>query len=205
MNLYRGQLVGLSAIGQVNPPYRHLGLQRLGDLVGCATPRRIPIQQQDEALEMTGEQMRLASRESRSHQRDHVAMAGLVELDGVEEAFHQDGAIFPGVDGAMEVKQGLRFPKAGWEPVFGWLAGEGTASVGDQLAAGVVDGDHQPARQEAGTAIQSYAEEVCSGRRDSALSEIGMLTVDVVKPEAQGRIGGEGKSGSGMVRGNQTT
>ena len=93
MNLYRGQLVGLSAIGQVNPPYRHLGLQRLGDLVGCATPRRIPIQQQDEALEMTGEQMRLASRESRSHQCDHVAMAGLVDFHGVEEAFHQDGVV----------------------------------------------------------------------------------------------------------------
>ena len=43
MDLRRTHLVGLSAIGQVNPVYRHLGLQRLGDLVGCVTPRRVPI------------------------------------------------------------------------------------------------------------------------------------------------------------------
>jgi hypothetical protein len=54
MDLRWTQLVGLSAIGQVHPVYRHLGLQRWGDLVGCVTPRRVPIQQQDEALEMTG-------------------------------------------------------------------------------------------------------------------------------------------------------
>src|SRR5215469_9081709 len=114
-------------------------------------------------------------------------MTGLVDLHGVEEAFHQDGAVFPGVDRAMKVKQDLRFPKVGRESVFGWFAGDGTAGVGDLLAPVVVDGDHQPARKEAGTSIESYAEGVGCGRRDSALREIGMPAVDVVKPETQGR------------------
>ena len=89
----------------------------------------------------------------------------------------------------MEVKQDLRFPEAGREPVFGWFAGEGTAGVGDQLAGVVVDGDHQPARQEAGTSIESYAEGVGGGRRNFALSEIRMRAVDLLQSEAQGRIG----------------
>ena len=88
---FGGELVGLNAIGQMNHAKRNIGPELGGHASGSAPPGGVAIEHQNHAPEMIEQSALLRWVQCRAHQR-HGGYAGLMQLQTVEETFHEDGS-----------------------------------------------------------------------------------------------------------------
>src|SRR5260370_26306998 len=101
-------------------------------------PARLgPIEQECDAGEAAQQKFRLALRESRSHQRQHPRMAGLMHLQRIEKSFHYDHLVAARLDRPIEVEQHLRFSETGGETVLWFRPGCPAPPLGNPPAPGV--------------------------------------------------------------------
>src|SRR5713226_1315955 len=151
--------------------------------------RLVPIEQECDAGEAAQQKFRLALRESRSHQRQHPRMAGLMHLQRIEKSFHYDHLVAARLDRPIEVEQHLRFSETGGKTVLGFWPVDRAPRIGNQPALLVANRDHATAGQEARAKIHPHAKPLCRGRRDAALREIRMPGVNPLQGKTQRAIG----------------
>jgi hypothetical protein len=148
----------------------------------------ISIEHKNRVIEVVCQQVGLLVRERRSHECHNGRIASLMDLKGVEEAFHDDDAAVVGSGGAVEIEQYGGFPEAGWKAIFRRLVIDSATSVRDELPMFVVDRNDDTTVQESAAAVHADPEGVGSFWMDVAALEINVAPVDMVQCETQRAI-----------------
>jgi hypothetical protein len=119
--LLRPQLVALRSVVERNDVEGHTRPQQRGNCGGSLPARLIAVEHEQHAIEVSSQEVRLMPGERRAHEADY-RVAGLMDCDGVEEAFDDDHhARFRG-NRPMQVEEGQRFAKASRESILRLLA-----------------------------------------------------------------------------------
>src|SRR5262249_34255853 len=122
----------------------------------------------------------------RAHQ-SYRCHARLVQLEAVKKTFYDYHPVLAGCHGAVQVEEDFRFGEAGREPITWRSSVQGTATVGNQLCPGIVDGDRQSPAEESGAAIEADAELQHGGGWDATGRQVGMRAIDTVQDKTQRR------------------
>lgn len=132
-------------------------------------------------------------RQGRAHERDHVWEARLVDHETVEEALDDDQAAVRVLRRPVQIEEHLGLLEATGQAILALVVGErvvdGPSCVRDELSAGVVDRDRDPAPHQTAGAI-AEAEGPDRRHGQTALHEIGVVRVEVLERPLQRRIRG---------------
>src|ERR1700751_3483020 len=121
----------------------------------------VAIQHHNQLSKVGMEQLRLPARYAHSHQSHHVAIAGLMHFEAVEESFYYDShAPLPGrgLSRTMEIKNHLRFAESRRKQITRLAAIHRAARVRHQFAAFIVNWKNHASLQESRSAIVAGSE-----------------------------------------------
>ena len=141
---------------------------------GGATSGGIAVQHEDDAPKVAQQCTHLWFVQLRAHQRYHGRHAGLMHLQAIEEAFHDNRCLLPSGRGAMQVEDEFRFAESGRKTVARLAFVDGAPTISHQLSAFIVDGDHEASGKDSRAAIKTDAELHGGWSFNAAGRQIGM-------------------------------
>src|SRR5205807_2928837 len=121
----------------------------------------------------------------RAHQSYHATQPGLMNPYTTKVTLHYDHSLTARSGRAMKIEQLQALPKANREFVLRKRSIQRAPHIGDQFAADIVDGDHNPPAHQSRSGVKTYSKLNGSGALDSALRQIRMTMIHTRQSETQ--------------------